>query len=66
MFHMVSIEGVVVCKAIRELDVDGREASLHQFQIDQQTPGATISVDEGMKRSWNSGVFCWQRQLINY
>ena len=44
MFHMVRIEGVVVCKAIRELDIDGREASLHQFQIDQQAPGAAIAV----------------------
>ena len=44
MFHMIRIKGVVVCKAIRELDIDGREASLHQFQIDQQAPGATIAV----------------------
>lgn len=45
MLHMVRIEGAIVSQTIRELDIDGRVTDLHQFQIDQQTPGA---VDEGM------------------
>ena len=48
MLHMVRIKGAVVGQAVRELDVDGREPGLHQFQIDQQTPGAAIAVDEGV------------------
>ena len=48
MLHVVLVEGVVVGKPVRELDVDGWEPGLHQFQIDQQTPGTAITVDEGV------------------
>ena len=48
MLHVVRIKGIVVGQTVRELDVDGRKPGLHQFQIDQQSPGAAIAVDEGM------------------
>ncbi len=46
--HMVLIKGVVVGKAIRKLDVNGKIPGLHQFQIDQQKPGTAIPADEEM------------------
>lgn len=44
MIYMVFIESVIVGKTVCELDINGRIASLHQFQIHQQTAGATIAV----------------------
>lgn len=48
MLHIVLVEGVVVGKPVRELDVDGRITGLHQLQIDKQSPGTAITVDEGI------------------
>ena len=45
---MIFIKSVVVGKTVCELDIYGRIASLHQFQIHQQTAGATIAVNKGM------------------
>ena len=48
MIHMIFIKSIVVGKTVCELDIYGRIASLHQFQVHQQTAGATIAVNEGM------------------
>lgn len=48
VLHVVGIEGVVVGQSICELNVDRWEPGLHQFQVNQQTPSASIAVDEGM------------------
>ena len=48
MLYMVFVKSVVIGQPIREFDVDGRVACLHQFQVHQQTAGTTIAIDEGM------------------
>lgn len=61
---MVGIEGVVVGQPVCKLDVNGRITSFHQFQVDQQPPGAAIAiaVDEGrdaLKFNMEPGQFCY-------
>ena len=60
MFDIVFVKGIVVGQAIRELDIDGRIASLHQFQVYQQSPGAAITIDEGM----DSLKFDMERRIL--
>lgn len=40
------IEGIIVSDSVNELDVDRRQTSQHEFQIDQQSPRPPIAVDE--------------------
>ena len=48
MLHMVFVKGVVVGQTVRELNIDGRIARFHQFQIHQQAAGATVTINERM------------------
>ena len=60
MLHMVFVKSIVIGQPIREFDVDGRISCLHQFQVHQQTAGATIAVNEGvdtLKFDMESGQF---------
>lgn len=44
----IVFERLVVSLAVGELDVDGREAGLHQLHVEQQASRAAVAVDKGM------------------